>query len=225
MASSHGGSHRSDHPGSESLPKTQHKKDVIPLRRSARLQQLSSVQSQRKPDQFKSSLPLSTFHLNNIARIYRRSKHKHFPFLVQELEDQQQKLSDTGKTLEDSDGDQSTYSTPTASADVSSVDFQSEASEDTLSAPSDTELFGLRAKSPLNPTSSTSAPSASRPSSPIASVTSQAESSVWAPSPSLSTSYVPPSGTSSVTPSIYGRRRIKRTRRRKKHASPSSSSG
>ena len=123
MTSSHDDSHRSDYFRFESLSKTQHKKDVIPLRRSARLQQLSSIQSQRKPDQFKSSLPLSTFHLNNIARIYRRSKHKHFSFLVQELEDQQQKLSDIDKTLENSNEDQSIYFTLTAFANVSSVDF------------------------------------------------------------------------------------------------------
>lgn len=222
-----GSSHRSGYPGSETLTKQLHKKGANspPRRRSARLQQLHSVQSHRKPAFVsKSTLPFRTFHLNDIARIYRRSKHKHFPHLVQELESQGQQLTRAGKNFEDSDSNQSIYSTPTASPDVSSVDFDSEASEDSLSAPSDTEIFDLRVKSPepspvrfISSTSSISSTSAS------ASVASQADTSIRASSPSLSTSYVPPSISPSVTPSTYGRRRIQRPRRRQKRASLSSS--
>ena len=144
---SHDDSQQDGNPKSEFLPR-KHKKSVNPLpRRSTRLQ-LHSVQSHRIPatTKTKSSLPLSAFHSNNIARIYRRSAHKNFPFLVRDLETQRRQLIGTGKNLEDSDDNQSPYTTPTAS-DNSDINFISEASEDSLSAPSDTELFDLRAKS------------------------------------------------------------------------------
>lgn len=188
---SHNGSKRGGYPGSKSLLSEQHKKAVnSPSRRSARLQ-LHSVQSHRISapikTKTKSSLPLSAFHSNTVARIYRKSAHKHFPFLVREIEAQKQQLIGTGKTLEDSDDDQSTYPTPTASPDDTDIDSLSEASEDTLSAPSDTELFGLRAKSP------SPAPIASGSSSPTSPETVAESPSLSPPSPSLSASCVPPS--------------------------------
>lgn len=196
---SHDDSQQDGNPGSESLPR-KHKKGVNPLpRRSTRLQ-LHSVQSHRIPATIKtkSSLPLSAFHSNNIARIYRRSAHKNFPFLVRDLETQRRQLIGTGKNLEDSDDNQSPYTTPTAS-DNSDINSISEASEDSLSAPSDTELFGLRAKSlspkPISLEPSSSSNSATSPETVAES--SASESSASPPSPSLSTSYVPSSRFSS----------------------------
>ena len=149
---SHGDSRQDERPGFKSLNE-QHKKGANPppRRRSARLQ-LHSVQSHQKPAFVtKSSLSFGTFHQNALTDIIRRSSHKHFLFLMREFESQRQHLiaSGTGKTLEDSDEEwQSLCPTPTT---PSSHDSDSEASEDTLDSPSDTELFGLCAKSPLSP--------------------------------------------------------------------------
>lgn len=200
QSKSHGDSQQSGYPGFKSLSRVQHKKGAVPPRRSPRLQ-LHSIQSQRKPViSSKSSLPLPIFHQNIVASIIRRSKHKHFPHLVRELEAQTQQLADTGtgKTLEDSDEEwQSTCSTPST---PSSCDSGTEASEDTLSPSSETELFGLRAKSPSpSPSASEASSEASSSSSSSSERPSDAINtpSISFPSPSLSASYVPPSRVSS----------------------------
>ena len=186
---SHGDSRRRGYPGSGALLSERHKKGVIPpLRRSARLQ-LHSVLSHRKPAFVsKSTLPYRDFHSNLVAQIYRRTTHKNFPFLLQDLETHRRQLAELGtdKTLEDSDDEwQSLYSTPDPSSDESDTSSHSEASEEALSAPSDTELFGLRAKSPLPSGTPSPTPSDSSSSTDsFVSATSYTETSVTDPTPS-----------------------------------------
>ena len=195
---SHNDNDRDGNPGFKSPLSAGKQLGKASQRRSARLQS--------RPNQFhrisapiknKSSLPLSVFHSNTIARIYRQSSHKNFPNLTREVEAQKQKLISAGKTLEDSDEEQSTYSTPAASPEDIDIDSLSEASESTLSAPSDTELFGLRAKSPTSTASSSSDSTNSTQTlveSPSLSPSSPSSRTSFAlPSPSSSTSFVPPS--------------------------------
>ena len=110
---------------------------------------------------------------------------------MRDLETQRRQLIDIDKNLEDSNDNQSPYTTPTAS-DNSDINFISEASEDSLSAPSDTKLFDLRAKSlspkPISLEPSSSSNSATSPKTVVKSLAS--ESSASPPSSFLSTLYV-----------------------------------
>ena len=151
MKQDHSQPHDSNYQNVQASSKFQLKqhKTASPPRRFTRLR-LQSVQSQQKPAFVtKSSLPYAIFHQNILASIIRRSRNKHFPFLMQELESQEQYLIGIGKTLEDSDEEwQSLCSAPST---MSLCNSDTEASEDTLDPPSDTELYGLCAKSPPSP--------------------------------------------------------------------------
>ncbi len=146
QSQSHGSNHQ--RPGVQFLSSSQ---KSVPPRRSTCLQNSQSQEKLEKPACHpKLSLPLSTFHSNILTIIYRRSTYKYFPSLVRKLEDQRRQLDGTGRTLDDSDEEWPPQSTP------SPHDSGSEASKDTLNPPSDTELFGLVAKSPPSPSPSPS---------------------------------------------------------------------
>lgn len=194
---SHDDSRHRRYPGSQSLTEKYKKGVNPPLRRSTRFQ-LQSIQFRRKPVYtLKSSLLFRAFHENIVAQIYRRSKHKHFPYLLQELESQRQQLIESGTDKIIDDSDEEWQSLCFTLITLLSCDSESEASEDTLEYPSDTEIFGLRAKSPLStpsPSFSEHSSESSDSVSPTSPGTITEESPSLSPlSPFLSASYASPS--------------------------------